>query len=242
MDDRLKRFKALTISLMGTAINHEAGIKDYITPLAESAGVALAVPAMLETFAWAEEKQLSLTPNLTFSEMLVPIYLEVAGVLGLPTKGGEAEGFRASIRDWPAFPDAVDALARLSRRFRLVAVTNADNISYWSMAKTLGEPFADKVTSEDVGVAKPDTQIFAYLRGRQSVHGLNRSDMLHVSQSQFHDIAIAKELGFATAWIARRTAKQGYGATPAPAKNVAPDFRFRDLAKLAAAADEAFSS
>ena len=213
MDDRLKRFKVLSISLMGTVIDLESGIRNFVKPRAEQAGVALAETAMFESFAFAEERQLALTPNLTFSEMLVPIYIEIAGVLGLPTQSGEAEEFRNSVRDWPAFPDAIAALARLGKHFRLVAFTNADNIAYWSMARTLGEPFADKVSSEDVGVAKPDVQMFAYLRGQQSVHGFTRGDVLHISQSQFHDIAIAKELGFATAWIERRLVKNGYGAT-----------------------------
>jgi putative hydrolase of the HAD superfamily len=242
MDDRLKRFKVLAVSLMGTAINHETGIKNYIKPLADKAGVSLAVPAMLESFGWAEERQLSLTPQFTFSDMLAPVYLEIAGVLGLPTDGSEAEEFRVSIPEWPPFPDAIDALARLGRHFRLVAFTNADNLAYWSMAKALGEPFADKVTSEDVGAAKPDAQMFAYLRGQQSVHGFNRGDILHISQSQFHDIAIAKELGYATAWIERRKVKQGYGATPSPAELVEPDFHFRDLSKLADAVDQVFDS
>lgn len=240
MDDRLKRFKVLTISLMGTAVDLETGIRNFVMPLAEASGVALAETAMLEAFAWAEERQMSLTPNLSFSEMLEPIYIEIAGVLGLPTQGGEAERFRSSVREWPAFPDASNALARLSKHFRLVAFTNADNIAYWSMARNLGEPFADKVTSEDVGVAKPDDKMFAFLRGQQSVHGFTRGDILHVSQSQFHDIALAKEQGFATVWIERRLVKNGFGATPASASLVKPDFRFRDLAKLADAADKAF--
>lgn len=240
MDVGLRRFKILTVSLIGTVIDLETGLKNYIEPLAESAGVTLAEPAMLEAFSWAEEKQLALTPQLSFSDMLEPIYLEVAGVLGLPARSSTAEGLRRSVADWPAFPDSADALARLAKHFRLVAFTNADNISYWGLAKSLGEPFVDKVTAEDVGRCKPDPQMFAYLRGRQSVHGLNRADMLHVSQSQFHDIVPAKELGFATAWIQRRKIKDGYGATPAPAKAAKPDFRYKTLARLADAADQVF--
>ena len=242
MDDRLKRFKVLSISLIGTVVDLETGIMDYIAPIAEKAGVSVAAPAILESFGWAEEKRHALTPDLTFTDLLAPIYREMAGVLRLPTKHREAAKFRKSILDWPAFPDSVDALARLSRHFRLVAVTNADNIAYWSMAKALGEPFSDKVTSEDVSVSKPDPQVFAYLRGQQSVHGFNRGDILHVSQSKFHDIGIAAELGFATAWIERRRGKPGTGATPAPAKPVKPDFRYSNLAKLADAADQVFGT
>ena len=239
MDDRLRRFKVMSVSLMGTLVKHEAGIVDYIKPIAARAGVSLAAPAILEAFSWAEERQIGLTPELTFCDMLAPIYQEMAGVLGLPTDGGQAEAFRKSVPDWAPFPDAAEALKRLARHWRLVAFTNADNISYWAMAKALDEPFSEKVTSEDVGACKPNGQMFAYLRGQQSVHGFNRGDILHVSQSKFHDVALARKLGFATAWIERRPGKQGYGATPAPAEPVDPDFHYRDLTKFADAVDEA---
>ena len=239
-DERLNRFKVLGVSVLGTLFDLEQGIIDYIMPLAEQAGVPLAPPAMLEAFSFAEEKQISLSPELTFPEILTAIYLDLAGALGLPTEGGEAEGFGRSIPNWPVFPEVVDALARLGRHYRMVAFTNSDNISYWSIARALGEPFAEKVTSEDVGVGKPNSLMYAYLRGQQSVHGFNRSDILLVSQSQYHDIELAHRLGFATAWIERRPSKDGAGATPLPAQPVEPDFHFKNMAELADAADAAF--
>jgi putative hydrolase of the HAD superfamily len=39
------------------------------------------------------------------------------------------------------------------------------------MAATLDEPFDDIVRVEDTGLSKPSPQVFAYCRGRQSVHG-----------------------------------------------------------------------
>ena len=241
-DERLNRFKVLGVSVLGTLFDLEQGIIDYIMPLAERAGVPLAPPAMLEAFAFAEEKQISLTPELAFPETLTAVYLDMAGALGLPTEGGEAEGFGRSIPNWPVFPEVVEALSRLGKHYRMVAFTNADNISYWSIARALGEPFAEKVTSEDVGVGKPSPLMFAYLRGQQSVHGFNRSDILLVSQSQYHDIELAQRLGFATALIERRSSKHGFGATPASARPVDPDFRFKDMSALADAADVAFRS
>lgn len=239
-DQRLTRYKVLAVSVLGTLFDLEQGIVDYIMPQAERAGVTLAPSAILEAFAFAEEKQNSLTPELAFPEVLTAIYQDMAGALGLPTAAGEAEGFGKSIPEWPVFPDVVGALERLGKHYRTVAFTNSDNLSYWSIARTLGEPFAEKVTSEDVGVGKPDALMYAYLRGQQSVHGFNRSDILLVSQSQYHDIELAHRLGFATAWIERRPSKDGAGATPLPAQPVDPDFHFKDMAELADAADAAF--
>jgi putative hydrolase of the HAD superfamily len=147
---------------------------------------------------------------------------------------------RLSISAWPAFSDAPEALVALHRRFRLVAVTNADNAATRAMSRMLGDPFDDAVTAEDVGVNKPDPQMFAYCLGRQSVLDIGRTDVLHVAQSQYHDIGVARQLGYATCWIQRRQGRDGFGATPPPLSVVAcPDYHFGTLAELSAAVEEA---
>ena len=87
---------------------------------------------------------------------------------------GQGTAMQGSIANWPAFDDSVAALKRLKTRYRLVAMTNADNWALGLMASTLDDPFDDTVTCEDVGVNKPDPQVFAYCRGRQSLSGVSR--------------------------------------------------------------------
>ena len=201
----------MTFDVVGTLIDFERGILDYLRPLA----TARSDHDILAAFGEAEGEQQAATPEMPFTQMLAPIYRRIAPRLDLPEGG--AEGFRDSIPAWPAFPDSVDALGRLGARFRLVALTNADNWALAAMSRTLGEPFNDAVTCEDVGVSKPDPQVFAYCRGRQSVHGFTRGDTIHVAQSQYHDIGVAVALGYATCWIERRQGEDGFGATPPPA-------------------------
>ena len=59
--------------------------------------------------------------------------------------------------------------------------------------------------------------------------------LLHVAESLHHDHVPAKAVGLRTAWIHRRHAKGGFGATTAPAVEVTPDFRFTSLGELAEA-------
>jgi putative hydrolase of the HAD superfamily len=54
-----------------------------------------------------------------------------------------------------------------------------------------------------------------------------------VAQSQFHDIGVAKRLGFTVCWIERRQGKEGTGATPRVAAPTIPDYHFSSLAALA---------
>jgi putative hydrolase of the HAD superfamily len=231
--------RVLTFDVVGTLIDFEAGILGCLRGIVDEDGKHVPDATLLAAFARAEDLQQQASPAMPFTQMLHPIYKRMARELGLPDGSGEADRLAASIPEWPAFDDAVDGLARLRTRFRLVALTNADNWALEHMSRTLGQPFDDRVTAEDVGVNKPDPQVFAYCRGRQSVHGYALADFLHVAQSQYHDIGAAKRLGFEVCWIERRKGRQGTGATPPAAAVTTPDHHFSSIAELVTAFDDA---
>jgi putative hydrolase of the HAD superfamily len=231
----LAAYRWLSVDVVGTLIDFERGILDFLEEIARIAGIELRPEQALKCFAAAEDEQQRVTPELPFTQMLEPIYGRIAGELGLPTADEYGVALRESIQAWPAFPDAPEALAELGRRYRLVALTNADNWALEQMSATLGDPFDDAVTAEDVGVNKPDPRVFVRCAERQRAHGYAAEDWLHVAQSQYHDIAAASRLGVTTCWIERRAAQEGFGATPSPAQVTKPDYHFTSLAELAAA-------
>lgn len=218
-------------------IDFEAGILDYLRPIARKAGLEIGDDRLLASYATAEDEQHKLMPGEAFPQMMAPAYRRMAEELRLPVSDELAEGFRLSIPRWQAFPDSVAALQRLKKRFRLVAMTNSDNWALGHFAERLGNPFDDTVTAEDVGLNKPDPQFFAYARGRQSLQGYRLGDYLHVAQSQYHDIGVAKQLGYRTCWIERRQGLKGFGGTPTPRHVAQPDYHFNNLAGLADAVD-----
>lgn len=229
--------KVMTFDVVGTLIDFETGILDYVQGKARAAKVTLTDHAILEAYASAEDHQHHETPRLPFPSMMAPMYMEMAEALGLPGGQADAEEFRLSIPHWPAFPDSIAALKRLRRRFYLVAMTNSDNWALSHFARTLDLPFDDLVTAEMVGWNKPDPQVFAFTRGRLSKEGFVFDDILHVAQSQYHDIAVSRRLGYHTCWIERRKGKQGTGATPNVQNVAIPDYHFSSLAELADAVD-----
>ena len=233
----LKQKKILTFDVVGTLIDFETGIVNYIQPIAEAAGLDLDDEAILLAYGKAEGIEHERTPGLPFTEMMAPCYMAMAAELGLPSDDASRDGFRASISEWPAFPDSVAALKRLGRFYRLVAMTNSDNWAYGHFARTLEEPFHDKVTAEDAETCKPDPQVFGFARGKGFSLGLRKADYLHVAQSQYHDIGVASQLGYTTCWIERRQGRDGYGASPAPETRIIPDFHFSSLEQLADAVE-----
>jgi 2-haloacid dehalogenase len=90
-------------------------------------------------------------------------------------------------------------------------------------------------TAQDIGSYKPDPRNFTYLLDRLREAGFDKSQILHVAQSLFHDHVPANAIGLASAWIDRRGDSGGSGATAPVTGNVRYDFRFPTLAALAEA-------
>jgi putative hydrolase of the HAD superfamily len=232
---KLTDFTTLTFDMMGTLMDYEAGFIAWFRKHGAADRADVADRQILEALARAEEVLQRDKPHPPFTRMLPLMYLTVASEFSLPQDKDLAESFGASVAEWPPFPDSVESLRYLRRHYRLVAVTNADHTGFERMSRALGDPFHDAITAEDVGVTKPDLQVFAYMLGRLSAAGTGKRQILHTAQSQYHDIGPARSLGLATAWIERRRGQPGAGATPVAKAHTTPDFHFASLAEMAAA-------
>lgn len=104
-------------------------------------------------------------------------------------------------------------------------------------ARTLGRPFDLALSCDDALCEKPDPRYVAYARGRiEGLWGWWQPDILHVAQSQYHDIGVAHRLGITTAWIERRHGMKGSGGT-IESEHTRSDHHFHTLAELADAID-----
>ena len=184
----LQKFKVLTFDVVGTLIDFERGMIGYIRGAVPEAA-RVGDEAILDAYRHVRAKPAA----GWYPDDLVRVYGDMARELKLPVAPGTAEGFPDSVKQWPAFPDSAAALKRLRARYRLVAMTNARRWALAHMALMLGEPFDDMVTVDDVRLEKPDPQFFAFARGRLSATGHVLEDILHVAQSQYHDIGVARK-------------------------------------------------
>ena len=117
------------------------------------------------------------------------------------------------------FPGKLDALSRLSQRYRLVALSNGNA----DVFQTAAAPFFHAaVSAREVGVAKPDARIFQVAA---QAAGVDASQILHVGDDAHHDVLGARAAWMQVAWI-----------TPAqtvwPSSEPEPSLRFVHLADL----------
>jgi 2-haloalkanoic acid dehalogenase type II len=222
---KLTDFDVLTFDLIGTLIDFETGVLQFARPRILRSNPAASDTEILECYARAQSAVRSREPSLLFSARLPKIWAEVAASYGVAMAEDDGTAFVRSARKWPAFPDSASALAELKKYFRfLFVVTNGDRASARTMAATLGSPFSEIITEEDMGVAKPEARAFEQFITHLERQGVKRNRILHVAQSQYHDIGAARRAGLATAWIYRRHGQPGYGGTQAPPEFTSPDF------------------
>ena len=122
------------------------------------------------------------------------------------------------------FPDVLDALERLRRRYRLAILSNGDPDMLEAARPHIGFEFDARISVEEAGYFKPHHATYAKACERL---GADRSSVLFVANHAFDCIG-AKAFGMRCAFIDRR--KRPFGDTPHQ-----PDLIVEDFAALARA-------
>jgi putative hydrolase of the HAD superfamily len=95
------------------------------------------------------------------------------------------------------FDDALEGLARLAKRFPVLAVSNG-NADIHRVG--IGHFFVGSVSARDVGVGKPDPRIF---QAASVTLGLAPEQLLHVGDDAHLDVIGAMQSGMQTVWVNR---------------------------------------
>lgn len=230
---KLTDYRALTFDCFGTIVDWESGVVAALQPLlnTNSANASFTRQQLLAVHHECEAAQQALTPDLNYDQLLAAIHPHIAAKLGLKAPSAEeSAAFGSSVGFWPAFPDSLDALRRLSKHYKLVILSNVDRGSF---ARTNAGPlegfhFDLIITAQDVGSYKPDQRNFEYmLREVQKKFKIDKSQVIQTAQSQFHDHHPAKKMALKSSWIVRP------GATMGNMEDEVYDWKFDTLGDMA---------
>ena len=233
----LDDFEALSFDCYGTLIDWEAGLVAVLREWATRRGLQMDHQALITAYGSHEAAAERSRPGDAYPHILARSMRALGAELGAEVTDADADALARSVPDWPAFPDSPDALTALSERYKLLILSNVDRVSFAASNERLGVEFTSILTAEDIGSYKPSPRNFDALGAEARRLGIGTGKLLHVAQSLFHDHVPAKKAGLPTAWINRRHAKPGWGATPAPEADVIPDWTFTSMADFAAAVD-----
>jgi 2-haloacid dehalogenase len=225
-----KRITHLSFDCYGTIIDWETGILVALRRMLARHLTETGDAELLRLYARLEAQYES-GPYLPYRDVLRRVAAGIAEELGFEPDEDDLAELPASLGGWPPFPDSVDALQRLARRFKLVILSNVDDALFAETATALpGIRFHDVITAEQIGSYKPARRNFEFAI---DVLGVKADRLLHVAQSLYHDHVPAKALGLATVWVNRASIVPGTGLS-LPA-NVTPDLEVPDLTSLAGA-------
>jgi 2-haloalkanoic acid dehalogenase type II len=252
-DFDLTSYQALSFDIYATLVDWEIGILTQLAPLL--AGVpkhhALwkksreEIQSHLILHYTAVEHELEMAnPQELYSILLAGVYERLAAELEVPVTREDALGFGQAIGKWPAWPDTVQAMQTLGKRYKLVALSNVDRASFNETLEgpLRGVKFDAIYTAEDIGSYKPDLNNFRYLVSHiQSDLGVPKDGICHTAQSLNFDLVPAAQMGFRPGvWISRGGGRMGMGDLKAVEGKVNLGAIYETLGDMAEAVEKAF--
>src|SRR4051794_34816533 len=111
------QFECLTFDCYGTLIDWENGILSALKPILEGHHRNISDEGILELYA-ALEAQIEAGEYLPYRLVLQRVTQRLGARLSFPLYDGEANALADSLKDWPPFPDSIDALQRLKSRYK----------------------------------------------------------------------------------------------------------------------------
>ncbi|KAH9849940.1 haloalkanoic acid dehalogenase [Lenzites betulinus] len=223
------KYRALVFDCYGTLIDWETGIYDSLRPLFERTNKPTDRGTVIDDFSTVERDLQARFPSMRYSDLLAKVYATLdarlqdnptpAGALRDDTPSSAAEAFAQSVAAWQPFPDTIPALVALSKRYKLIILSNIDRETIAKTRAVLEGPperrafaFDGVYTAEEVGAYKPAPEMLSFALARlEENYGIKPEEVLMTAQSVFHDIIPAKGRGLDTAWINRAGAVTGLG-------------------------------
>lgn len=213
--------------LYGTVVDIQTGLTRAAAPYLKAKGWA-GDPSRLVTWWRRTHFENSMidallgrthTPYREIGRISLSYTLERAGI---PHSQEEVISLVAEIEHLQPFPDAVAALTRLKKKYRLAILSNGDPDMLEALKPHLGIAFDRIISVAEAGCFKPHAA--AYRKGAE-IMGARAEEILFVANHAF-DCVGAKASGMRTAFVDRR--KRPFGDWP-----YQPDLVVGDLEELA---------
>lgn len=226
--------KALVFDVFGTIVDWRSGVAR------EAAAFLHRYAPKLDAFEFADAWRREYSPameeirsgrrayvrlDVLHRENLVKV-LNRSGIVGVPD--AELDELNLAWHRLDPWPDAVEALYRLKRKFIIAPLSNGNIRLMVDMAKRAGLPWDAILGAEVVRAYKPSPKVYSET---VEILGLAPAELCLVAAHN-GDLAAARRLGLSTAFVARPTEHGPNQETDLGAEQ-AWDFVVDDLGELA---------
>ena len=210
--------------LYGTVVDMQDGLTRAAAPYLKAKGWA-GDPARLVTWWRRTHFENSMIDALLEREHIP--YREIGRIslsytlerAGIPHTQGEVKQLVSEIERLQPFPDVVEALKRLQKKYRLVILSNGDPDMLEAIQPHLGIDFDRVISVAEAGRFKPHAATY---RKAAQILAARAEEILFVANHAF-DCVGAKACGMHTAFVDRR--KRPFGDWPYQPDLIVADFR-----------------
>ncbi|KAF5670097.1 haloacid type ii [Fusarium heterosporum] len=248
----LTSFKALSFDCYGTLIDQEPGMIRGLQPILSrlpSESQYQQNPVLLiRRFDEIIKDLEAAEPTLRHDIILLRSFKDLANELGVSVPEEETQHVGSIPSTWVPFSDTIPGLEILKKHYKLVILTNMDNVNASATMKRFHPVEFDRVyTAEDIGSYKPAQKNFDYLFEnikKDLQMDKDQGDLLHVARSLTADHVPAKRFGLRSVWISRGgNTKEGQGVGGDYEKlkeEVAFEWRFESIGEFAKEVERQF--
>lgn len=197
--------EALTFDVFGTVVDWRTTIVREATAIGQRVGVDADWEAVADrwrdryrpTLDRVRSGEMPFRPLEELHRVALDEVLEAAGVEGLdPEARSELNRAWRKLEPWP---DAVEGLERLRRRFVVATLSNGNVGLLVAIAKHGGLPWDCVLSAQLARTYKPDPAVY---RSAAELLGLPPERIMMVASHKY-DLHAARDLGFRTAFVAR---------------------------------------
>jgi 2-haloacid dehalogenase len=225
--------RALVFDVFGTVVDWRSCVIDAAKSVATPSG-ATDWGAFAD--AWRTEGYLvpigeivtGTRPYADVEDLLQEKLIELLDRYALSVEEQHVDWLTKVWRRLDPWPDAVDGLHRLRRRYTLAPLSNGSFALLTEMAKRVGLPWDCVISTELFGAYKPDPKTY---EGACSLLGLPTSEVMLVAAHPL-DLRGGAACGLRTAYV-RRPLEWGQSGLPAPPPDQDFDVVVDDFGELA---------
>lgn len=200
---RAENYDIISFDCYGTLVDWETSIVQTTQGILLSHDAHMNDNVVLEYFSVFEPTEQ--TNGGSYRQILRRVLQRYGTRLGFVPTEDQLQGFEECVAHSSPFDDTIASLHSLHSKCQLAIISNTDRDLFDITQSNLQTTFDYVITAEDVGAYKPNVKVFEYAFERFG----QKSRILHVAQSIFHDIEPTNQLDLDAVWINRTEGRPG---------------------------------
>lgn len=198
-----ENYDIISFDCYGTLVDWETSIVQTTQGILLAHDAHMNDNVVLEYFAAFEPTEQ--TNGGSYRQVLRRVLQRYGTRLGFVPTEDQLQMFEECVANSSPFDDTIASLHSLHSKCQLAIISNTDRDLFDITQSNLQTTFDYVITAEDVGAYKPNAKVFEYAFERFG----QKSRILHVAQSIFHDIEPANQLDLDAVWINRTEGRPG---------------------------------